>query len=61
MSTKTPKNLEHHSNTLAVLEKVIGKSCECKLREFCSDKTSVDCLKHRNLYAEAMLSGNVTK
>jgi hypothetical protein len=51
----------HHSNTLAVLEKVIAKSCECKLREFCPDKTSADCLKHRNLYAEAMLSGNVTK
>jgi hypothetical protein len=51
----------HHNNTLAVLEKVIAKSCECKLREFCPDKTSADCLKHRNLYAEAMLSGKITK
>jgi hypothetical protein len=46
--------LLHHSNTLAALEKVIAKSCDCKLREKCLDKSSTDCLKHRNLYAEAM-------
>lgn len=46
--------LLHHSNTLVALEKVIAKSCDCKLREQCLDKNSPDCLKHRNLYAEAM-------
>lgn len=39
---------------LLKLEQLVLKSCECKLRTFCADKTSVDCLKHRNLYAEAM-------
>ena len=46
---KTPR-----SNTLAILEKVIADSCECKLRAKCEDKNSADCLKHKNIYAEAM-------
>lgn len=54
MTDNKPQNVQHHSNILAVLEGVIAKSCECKLREFCLDKNSMDCLKHRNLYAEYM-------
>jgi len=48
-SAKAPR-----SNTLAILEKVIADSCECKLRAKCEDKNSADCLKHKNIYAEAM-------
>lgn len=42
--------------SLASLEKVVAGACFCKLRSKCTDKTSVDCLKHRNLYAEFMHS-----
>lgn len=38
------------------LEQLVANSCDCKLRTHCIDKTSPDCLKHRNLYAEAMLA-----
>jgi hypothetical protein len=41
---------------LQKLEQLVAKSCDCKLRTYCIDKTSPDCLKHRNLYAEAMLA-----
>lgn len=41
---------------LQKLEQLVAKSCDCKLRMHCIDKTSPDCLKHRNLYAEAMLA-----
>ena len=41
---------------LLKLEELIANSCACKLRTHCPDKTSPDCLKHRNLYAEAMLA-----
>lgn len=53
--------VQHHSNTLADLEKVIAKSCECKLRAFCPDKNSADCLKHRNLYAEDMQARHIAQ
>ena len=39
---------------LLKLEQLIRQSCDCKLRTYCADKTSQNCLKHRNLYAEAM-------
>ena len=42
-------------NTLALLEKLVADSCDCKLRAKCEDKNSADCLKHRNIYAEEML------
>ena len=42
-------------NTLAMLEKLVADSCDCKLRAKCEDKNSADCLKHRNIYAEEML------
>lgn len=50
------KSSMHHSNSLAVLEKIVEESCDCKLRAKCLDKASPDCLKHRNVYAEAMLA-----
>lgn len=48
-------------NTLEILEKIIAESCDCKLREKCLDKTSPECLKHHNIYAEAMLNHTVTQ
>ena len=39
---------------LQKLEQLVANSCSCKLRTHCVDKTSPDCLQHRNLYAEAM-------
>jgi len=47
--------------TLDILERIIGEACDCKLREKCLDKSSSACLKHRNIYAEAMLSRGVTR
>ena len=49
-AAKTQRN-----NTLALLEQLVAESCDCKLRAKCVDKDSVDCLKHRNIYAEEML------
>ena len=46
------------SNTLSVLEKLIARSCTCKLREICLDKNSQDCLKHTNIYAQQMRARN---
>ncbi|PPD56092.1 MAG: hypothetical protein CTY10_05980 [Methylotenera sp.] len=49
------KNSVQTGNTmLQKLEQLVAESCACKLRTHCHDKTSADCLKHRNLYAEAM-------
>ena len=46
---------------LTMLEKMVEESCHCKLRTKCLDKASPACLKHHNLYAEAMLENRVTK
>ena len=46
-------------NTLALLEKLVADSCDCKLRAKCEDKNSADCLKHRNIYAEEMLKRQI--
>ena len=46
------------SNTLTILEKLIARSCSCKLREICLDKNSQDCLKHKNIYAQEMCARN---
>ncbi len=48
-------------STLEILAHIIAGSCDCKLREKCVDKTSSDCLKHHNIYAEAMLNHNITQ
>ena len=56
-------NIQHDgitatSNTLTILEKLIARSCSCKLREICLDKNSQDCLKHKNIYAQEMCARN---
>ncbi len=45
-----------HNSSLAALEKMIASTCFCKLRTKCEDKNNPECLKYRNLYAEAMLA-----
>lgn len=55
MDNATPES------TLAILERIVAQTCDCKLREKCLDKTSLDCLKHRNIYAEAMINETVTR
>ena len=54
LGVKTQRN-----NTLAMLEKLVANSCDCKLRVKCDDKNSADCLKHRNIYAEEMLKRRI--
>ena len=54
----TPKNQNQKHSTLELLEEVMASTCFCKLREQCDDKSGAECLKHRNMYAEAMLARN---
>ncbi len=56
--TSLPKTQVSSLNTL---EAMVAKTCFCKLREICEDKTSPECLKHKNLYAEAMLARKLVK
>ena len=57
--SETEKSVAPAGNAMLLkLEELVAKSCACKLRTHCIDKTSPDCLKHRNLYAEAMLAGD---
>jgi len=60
MSADTKVNYQSLS-TLDILERIVAESCDCKLREKCLDKSSAECLKHRNLYAEALINHTVTK
>jgi hypothetical protein len=39
---------------LKSLEEAIAKSCFCKLREFCPDKSDCECYKNSNIYKEFM-------
>jgi len=41
-------------STPCTLEQMIAKTCFCKLKEFCPDKESADCMRHRNIYQEFM-------
>lgn len=45
---------ENTQTSLSLLEEVMAKTCFCKLRESCPDKTSPECLKERNIYKEFM-------
>ncbi len=55
--SETEKSAAPTGNAMLLkLEQLVAKSCDCKLRTYCLDKNSPDCLKHRNLYAEAMLA-----
>jgi len=46
------KLLERYAATN--LEQIVANTCFCKLREQCLDKSSAECLKHRNIYQEFM-------
>lgn len=37
------------------LEQMIANTCFCKLREFCTDKNSAECMRHENIYQAFML------
>jgi hypothetical protein len=45
---------ENSQTSLSLLEETMAKTCFCKLRETCHDKTSHECLKERNIYKEFM-------
>jgi hypothetical protein len=45
---------ENSQTSLSHLEEILAKTCFCKLRESCPDKTSHECLKDRNIYKEFM-------
>ena len=45
------KDNTQEANTL---EQLVAHTCFCKLRTHCHDKSSGECLKHKNLYAEFM-------
>lgn len=34
------------------LEALVANTCFCKLKNVCPDKTSLECMKHRNIYQE---------
>ena len=36
------------------LDEMLAKTCFCKLREFCDDKNSNECLRNKNIYDEFM-------
>ncbi|MDZ4099868.1 MAG: hypothetical protein U1E13_14405 [Methylophilaceae bacterium] len=38
------------------LQELVANTCFCKLREQCPDKSSAECMAHRNIYAEFMLA-----
>lgn len=59
MTTNTSPANAPKNSPLEALEEMMATTCFCKLREKCHDKNSTECLKHRNLYAEAMLARNV--
>ncbi len=49
--------MQKTSNTmLNALEKMVARTCFCKLREQCEDKNSATCMRNRNIYAEYMAS-----
>jgi hypothetical protein len=59
MTTNTSPSNTPQNSPLEALEAMMETTCFCKLREKCDDKNSAECLKHRNLYAEAMLARSV--
>jgi hypothetical protein len=54
-------SVKTQTSTIETLEAMIAKTCFCKLREICDDKTSPECLMHKNIYAEAMLARKADK
>lgn len=41
-------------NHYTTLDGLVKQMCFCKLRTYCLDKTSPECLKQHNIYAEFM-------
>ncbi|MEY3884307.1 MAG: hypothetical protein RIS87_82 [Pseudomonadota bacterium] len=56
LNTKLEYSNSPPNSPLEALETMMASTCFCKLREKCDDKNGAECLKHRNLYAEAMLA-----
>ena len=51
----TPKEIKLDAlNHFTSLDGLVKQMCFCKLRTYCLDKTSPECLKHHNIYAEFM-------
>lgn len=48
------QNKELTSKQPGNLEEMVAASCFCKLRKSCPDKTSSECMQHRNIYQEFM-------
>ncbi len=46
----------NEANNFTTLDALVKQMCFCKLRTYCLDKTSPECLKHHNIYAEFMQS-----
>jgi hypothetical protein len=42
------------TKTPTTLEQMIANTCFCKLKEFCPDKNSAECMSHKNIYDEFM-------
>ena len=39
---------------ITTLTQMVANMCFCKLKEFCVDKNSSTCMRHKNIYAEFM-------
>jgi len=53
MQETTEKSIQNPA--LKALEALVLETCFCKLRSHCIDKSSADCLKNHNIYAEAVI------
>ena len=42
------------TSQVTTLEEMVNITCFCKLKEFCIDKNSSECMRHRNIYQEFM-------
>jgi hypothetical protein len=42
------------TKTPTTLEQMVDNTCFCKLKEFCPDKDSAECMRHKNIYQEFM-------
>jgi len=40
---------------VTTLDEMVAHACFCKLRTFCYDKNSSECMRKRNIYADFMM------
>jgi hypothetical protein len=52
--TQEIQNKELTTKQPTSLEEMVANTCYCKLRKSCPDKTSSECMQHRNIYQEFM-------